>query len=130
MRRYGSDLANAYAARWRGAGEELADLQGAALLGICEAVSRWRPGSGWSSYAHMWMRHTVSSLVHRAQLVRAPDALRADRREVEKLRRKHPGLDDDEVASWLGWDAERVAAAIPVMCPLQDWDGCEEQEGR
>lgn len=107
-------LARAYAKRWAGGDLDRGDLEGAALLGLLEAIAHWKPAAargGWQKHAFFWMRHVVQQLVHRQGLVREPVQVRLDRKALERALRQAPDLDDQQLAARTGLSLKRVQQA-------------------
>ncbi len=124
-------LAKSYARRWAREGIDQEELEQQATIGLMQAVEAWDPGrkTAFSSYAIPKMRHAVSRYVQKKlPMVHVPQNVLADRRLVERARRKQPGASPAELARAAGISEDRVRRALGAN-PGIGYDEPDERDG-
>lgn len=124
-------LAKSYARRWAREGIDQEELEQQATIGLMQAVEAWDPGrkTAFSSYAIPKMRHAVSRYVQKKlPMVHVPQNVLADRRLVERVRRKQPGASPAELARAAGISEDRVRRALGAN-PGIGYDEPDERDG-
>ena len=115
----------ALARRWKQQGLAQDDLETAGMVGLMQAINRWRPGTGWRSYAYLWIKKELERCCRTGgALVMESEGEMRIRRTVERHARQ--GTTAEEIAQKTGLSAEQVERGQQGRRAL-DW---KEIDGR
>jgi RNA polymerase primary sigma factor len=97
-----------------GMGVDLEDLLQEGARGLMRAANKWDRTRGvrYATYANMFARDAMRSVVQKAGIIRNPPAITHRRAAIERLLDIEPGLTTGAIASQLGCTQPQVCAAL------------------
>lgn len=99
------------ARRWRQEGLSLDELCSAGKVGLLRAISRYRPGGGFRSFAYLWIKKELERACrYGGSIVMETEQEMRVRRTVEKQARK--GLDPAAIATATGLSSAQVEQGL------------------